>query len=125
MYFGIGRWYVQGPLLLPHGVLLKGAAMDKTAIYFAEANATTAPASLITTSVPAGTSVSPRFGLEDLAIYVLSYYRNLLDVRVDTLGVRVRRVRVRANAFHCQGRDSEGGPGVSWKFHGQFKPGLP
>ena len=32
---GIGRWYLDGPLLLPHNVRLKGAGMDRTAIYFA------------------------------------------------------------------------------------------
>ena len=32
---GIGRWYLDGPLLLPNNVRLKGAGMDRTAIYFA------------------------------------------------------------------------------------------
>ena len=32
---GIGRWYHDGPLLLPNNVRLKGAGMDRTAIYFA------------------------------------------------------------------------------------------
>ena len=52
---------------------------------------------------------APRFGVEDLPIYVLSYYNNVIDIRNDTFGVRVRRVRIRANAFHCQSRGSEGG----------------
>lgn len=123
--FGVGRWYVDGPLLLPDGVLLRGAGMDLTAIYFAENNKTTAPDSYIATAVPPAATASargPRFGVEDLCIYVLSYYKNVIDVRVDTVGVRVRRVRVRANAFHCQSRSSEGGPGggraVNWTFMG-------
>lgn len=135
--FGVGRWYVRGPLVLPQGVLLKGARMDLTAIYFSQdtcgaidaktglcsghaggggAN-NTAPPSLI-----AAAPNATRFGLEDLSVYVLSYYRNVVDIRADTVGVRLRRVRVRANAFHCQARSSEGGPGsgraVPWLFHG-------
>lgn len=134
VFFGPGRWYVDGPLLLPQGVLLKGARMDLTAIYFSESTSETnpgnhtAPASLITTDRPActknciGQPDAPRFGIEDMAIYVLSYYQNVIDIRVDTIGVRVRRVRIRANAFHCQARSSEGGPGggraVPWQFEG-------
>lgn len=160
---GSGR-YVDGPLLLPDGVLLKGAGMALTALYFAEDNKSTAPPSLIATAPPVNASsvlppsssltppptnttrptginagrndfhardavsnsgssdVGPRFGVEDLCIYVLSYYRNVIDVSVDTVGVRVRRVRIRANAFHCQSRSSEGGPGggraVNWTFMG-------
>jgi hypothetical protein len=87
VFFGPGRWYVDGPLLLPQGVLLKGARMDLTAIYFSESTSETmpgnhtAPASLITTNRPACSENcinqpdAPRFGVEDLAIYVLSYYK--------------------------------------------------
>ena len=134
VFFGPGRWYVDGPLLLPQGVLLKGARMDLTAIYFAESTSETrpgnhsAPASLIATDGRPCTEHcteqpdAPRFGVEDLAIYVLGYYKNVIDIRVDTVGVRIRRVRIRANAFHCQARGSEGGPGggrsVPWTFQG-------
>jgi hypothetical protein len=134
VFFGPGRWYVEGPLLLPQGVLLKGERIDLTSIYFSESTSETqpgnhtAPASLITTDRPACTENctnqpdAQRFGVEDMAIYVLSYYQNVIDIRVDTVGVRVRRVRIRANAFHCQARSSEGGPGggraVPWQFEG-------
>ena len=44
------------------------------------------------------------------------------DVSVHTARERIRRVRIRANAFHCQARGSEGGPGggrsVPWTFQG-------
>ena len=134
VFFGPGRWYVDGPLLLPHGVLLKGARMDLTAIYFSQATSltspgnATAPASLITTDRPVCTEHcadqpdAPRFGVEDLAIYVLSYYNNVIDIRNDKVGVRVRRVRIRANAFHCQSRGGEGGASdgrdLPWLFQG-------
>jgi hypothetical protein len=44
---GVGRWYLDGPLLLPHNVRLKGAGMDRTAIYFAFRNATNTPSTMI------------------------------------------------------------------------------
>ena len=44
---GTGRWYLEGPLLLPHNVILRGAGMDKTAIYFGFRNASTSPPTMI------------------------------------------------------------------------------
>ena len=117
VFFDIGRWYVSGPLLLPHNVLLKGSGMGLSAIYFAEDDQTSAPPAYF---APAGHNGSHmvRYGVEDLSVYVLSYYRNLFDIGVDTDGVTVQRVRVRANAFHCQ--DSMGQPlaarSVPWTF---------
>ena len=43
MFFGVGRWYVSGALLLPNNVLLKGAGMDLTMISFAEDDQHSAP----------------------------------------------------------------------------------
>ena len=42
-----GRWYLDTNLILPHNVVLKGAGMGQTGIYFAFANATSAPAVMI------------------------------------------------------------------------------
>eukprot|EP01050_Picozoa_sp_SAG11_P045006 SAG11_NODE_22194_length_410_cov_1.157556_1_plen_102_part_10 len=101
MFFDVGRWYVSGALLLPHNVLLKGTGMGLSAIYFAEDDQSSAPAAYF---APAdhNSRHTVRYGVEDISIYVLSYYRNLFDIGVDTDGVSVQRVRVRANAFHCQ-----------------------
>eukprot|EP00041_Stephanoeca_diplocostata_P029079 m.848888 g.848888 ORF g.848888 m.848888 type:complete len:528 (+) comp23490_c2_seq17:528-2111(+) len=114
VYFGIGRWYITGPLLLPDNVVLKGAGMDLTAIYFASTNETTAPSSHI---APAAHSTKKyvRYAVEDLAIYILSYYTNVFKISADTDGVKIRRVRVRANAFHC-GNENSRLP--TWTFHG-------
>ena len=109
----LGRFYVDSPLLLPHGVLLKGAGMDLTALYFSEdtsewaaqqddPHALIAPAKLSCAEHCVGLPDAPRFGLSDLAIYVLSYYQSVIDIRNDTVGVSIRRVRIHANAFHCQ-----------------------
>ena len=44
---GVGRWYLDGPLLLPDNVRLKGAGMDRTAIYFGFRNASNTPSTMI------------------------------------------------------------------------------
>ena len=95
--FGLGRFYVRAPLLLPNGVRLAGAGMGKTGLYFASINnSTDNPRSFITNSEPG------RFGLQDLDIYVLAFYVNIIHISSDTDGVQIKRVRLRANAFHCQ-----------------------
>ena len=44
---GVGRWYLDGPLLLPDNVRLKGAGMDRTAVYFGFRNASNTPSTMI------------------------------------------------------------------------------
>lgn len=44
---GVGRWYLDGPLLLPDNVRLKGGGMDRTAIYFGFRNASNTPSTMI------------------------------------------------------------------------------
>ena len=80
VFFGVGRWYISGALLLPHNVLLKGSGMGLTGIYFAEDNQSSAPAAYF---APADHNASHtvRYGVEDTSIYVLSYYRNIFDVK--------------------------------------------
>jgi hypothetical protein len=148
VWVGPGRWYIDGPVLLPDGVLLKGAGQDVTALYIAENNMSNAPPALIATAVTPqcrttgintrfgsecpmcsgdvqhgclNSTHGPRFGVEDLTIFVTSYYNAVVDIRRDTVGVRFRRVRVRANALVGQGRsDAHGvpegvnGSGVPW-----------
>ena len=76
--FGLGRYYVKAPLLLPHNVRLVGAGMGKTALYFATqdqgpgsdganaslpANYSNAPSNMIAAAGPG------RFGLEELDMW--------------------------------------------------------
>ena len=51
VFFGPGRWFVDSPVLLPHGVLLKGAGMGLTTIFLSEHNISTAPPAEIATAV--------------------------------------------------------------------------
>lgn len=75
-----------------------------------------------------------RYGVEDLALYVVSHFQSIIDISHFTDGVRVRRVRVRANMFfgadwwgsaaHPSGAD--GGRGVPWIFSGGGRnPAIP
>ena len=117
--FGIGRWYVSGALLLPDNVLLKGAGMDLTMISFAEDDQTSAPAAYFAPAQHTNTS-SVRYGVQDLAIDIRSFYKNVFEIGVDTDGVRVERVRIRANAFHCQdtiGHSESRGVAWTWIDH--------
>ena len=98
---GIGRWYLDGPLLLPDNVVLKGAGMDRTAIYFAFRSASNTPGTMIGAvhgSRP-GDMMYPRvrYGVEDLAVYVVSHFNSIIDISPFTDGVRVQRIRIRAN----------------------------
>ena len=80
--------------------------------YFSEATPATAPSSYISAG-PHNDTRYVRFGVEDLTIYVLSYYNNLVQFGADTDGCRFRRVRVRANAFHC-GNEANRKPAWEW-----------
>jgi hypothetical protein len=98
---GIGRWYLDGPLLLPDNVVLKGAGMDRTAIYVAFRSASNTPGTMIGAvhgSRP-GDMMYPRvrYGVEDLAVYVVSHFNSIIDISPFTDGVRVQRIRIRAN----------------------------
>ena len=64
MKFGIGRYYLQAPLALPHNVRLIGAGMGKTAIYFSANNQHDVPMHMIYNEGRG------RYGVEDLDIYI-------------------------------------------------------
>ena len=127
---GVGRWYLEGPLLLPDNVRLQGAGMDRTAIYFAFRNASNTPSTMIGAvhGTRPGDQIYPRarFGVEDLAIYIVSHFESVIDISPYTDGVRIQRIRLRANMFfgadwwgsasHPAGAD--GGRGVPWIFSG-------
>ena len=100
---GVGRWYLEGPLLLPDNVRLQGAGMDRTAIYFAFRNASNTPSTMIGAvhGTRPGDQIYPRarFGVEDLAIYIVSHFESVIDISPYTDGVRIQRIRLRANMF--------------------------
>jgi hypothetical protein len=95
--FGLGRYYVSGPLLLPDNVRLQGAGMGMTALYFQFSSLLDVPQSFV-----ANADDAKRYGVSDLDIYILSFYVNVFSVGVNTDGVEIHRVRVRANSMFCQ-----------------------
>ena len=92
IYFPRGRYEMTGQIRLPAHTVLKGEGMDLVNLYWPDM--TEPPASLIT---------GKTFAIEDLAIYCQGYYRNVIEDEGDSQGVRLRRVRVRADAFWALG----------------------
>ena len=87
---GTGRWYLDGPLLLPDNVILRGAGMDRTAIYFGFRSAATSPSTMI--GAENTTAAGMRFGVEDLALYVVSHFTSIIDITPNTDGEHARGV---------------------------------
>lgn len=132
----IGRTYVQAPLLLGNRAVLRGQSTSTSALYFAENNGTgwenqsytgcksewcgAPPALIANARNSAGLPVS--FALEDLTIYVLGYYNAVVNISTETDGVRLIRVRIRADAFI--NRDNTAARSVPWQstFGGVGRP---
>ena len=72
-------------------------------IYFSFRSASNTPSTMIGAvhgSRP-GDQIYPRarFGVEDLAIYIVSHFESVIDISPYTDGVRIQRIRLRANMF--------------------------
>jgi hypothetical protein len=96
VYFGVGRWYLQPPLLLPDGVVVRGDSMETTALYFAQQTMLSAPLAVIAAAAPSVLSASSNsntssFGIEDLTVYNLGYYKAIVNISTST---KVRRLEV-------------------------------
>ena len=109
-------------------MILRGAGMDRTAIYFGFRSATTM------VGAKNSSAAGVRFGVEDLALYVVSHFTSIIDITPNTDGVRIQRVRVRANMFFgsdWQGSLNrvpgvDGSRGVPWVFSGGGRnPAIP
>ena len=114
--FRAGAYHVDGPIVVPHGVTVAGAGSDLTAVYFSYDNVSTAPQVLLGPS-----AAHNSWGIEDLSVYVLGFFRTVVHVPADESGrsrFRMRRVTVRADAFHCQN-------GMMGKGGGRAPPWFP
>lgn len=113
-----GVFHVNGPLVVPDGITLQGAGAALTALHFSSDNVSTAPPALLRPE-----DATARWGIEDLTIYVLGYYHNVIHCPADlsrTARFRMRRVTVRADAFHCMNGGSRNPP---WTATGDGGPG--
>ena len=98
--FRAGVFHLDGPIVVPDGVTIAGAGSQLTALYFSYDNISTAPQVLLGPS-----AASNSWGIEDLSIYVLGFFRTVVHVPGDQSGrsrFRMNGVTVRADAFHCQ-----------------------
>jgi len=120
-FFPRGKFWIEGQLVVPPGVYLRGAGMAMTALYWQEYNNTPAACNsfvmsnygYITPGKPkakgssdgsvAESTLPTNWGLADMSIYVTAYYRVFLSMGYHmgntTNGFRMIRVRVRANAY--------------------------
>eukprot|EP01051_Picozoa_sp_SAG22_P003655 SAG22_NODE_181_length_16048_cov_157.464418_5_plen_569_part_00 len=114
-----GVYHVNGPIVVPDGVTLQGAGAALTALHFSSDNISTAPSALLRPEFP-----SARWGVEDLTVYVLGFYHNVIHCPADvsrTGRFRMSRVTIRASAFHCMNGRSRNPP---WRAAGDGGPGL-
>ena len=105
--FGSGRFQMTGPINLPHMTILKGAGIDRTSLWWDDRIDTSAD-HLIGTNLtyPEGT-----FAVEDLSISSKAVIASVI-VNARYMDVRVRRVRIRQDAFY---RVGEACPGASMR----------
>jgi hypothetical protein len=116
-FFPRGKFWIEGQLVVPPGVYLRGAGMAMTALYWQEYNNTPAacndfvmsnygyitPGKGKATSSSNGSVAESRtnWGIADMSIYVTAYYRVFLSAGYHmgntTDGFRMIRVRIRAN----------------------------
>eukprot|EP01052_Picozoa_sp_SAG31_P008707 SAG31_NODE_443_length_15645_cov_51.693169_6_plen_1007_part_00 len=127
VYFPRGQYYLMSTddgIQLGPGVTMQGEGMDLTAVYFKEQQPnneskgfTAAPGSYInygSSSSDIGSTGPNR--IEDIAFYITCYYNSLVNIPVQHDGFQMRRVRVRAVAFHA---------GDETKTPGRGPPGKP
>lgn len=87
LYFPRGRYAITGELKLPAGTVLRGEGMGLVSLFWPDME--TPPTDLIH---------GPKFGIEDLSIYVQNH-RNVVDDEDGSTGTFLHRVRIRANCF--------------------------
>jgi hypothetical protein len=87
VYFPRGRYQIKGDLKLPAGTVLRGEGMGLASLYWPDMD-----------QPPPDLIHGPKFGLEDLSIYVQNHH-NVVDDEDNSTGTFLHRVRIRANCF--------------------------
>ena len=90
IYFPRGQYAMKGQIVLPPRTILRGEGAGLTSVYWSTMEHP--PGSLIT-----GTS----FAVENIAIYVEGYHQNIIEDSPGSVGVKIRNVLLRANAFYA------------------------
>jgi len=87
VYFPRGRYQIKDELKLPPGTVLRGEGMGLVSLFWPDME-----------KPPVDLIHGPKFGIEDLAIYVQNH-RNVVDDEDGSTGTFLHRVRIRANCF--------------------------
>ena len=95
VYLPRGQYYVDGPVIVPPNTRLQGAGQDLVAMYFREQQPWDAP---MPGYIHENNSASA-WAVEDLSIYISSFYHSVVHVGPSTIDFRLQRVRVRAAAY--------------------------
>jgi len=95
VHFPRGQYFVTKPLIVAPGTVLRGEAVDLVAIYFAEANATTAPDAYVTSSTPGA------WGVEKLTFFVTAYAKSIVRFQPGTQNAFMRGCRIRFDSYFC------------------------
>ena len=95
VFFPRGMYFIDVPLLVSPGTVIRGEAAHLTSIYFKEANASTAPPAYVS-STSAGS-----WGIEDVTLYVTAYANNVIQFQPGTNSAFMRRVTIRYNSYFC------------------------
>ena len=95
VYLPRGQYYIDGPIIVPPNTRLRGAGQDLVAIYFREQQPSEAP---MPGYIHANNSAAA-WAVEDLAVYVSSFYHSVVYVGPSAVDFSLQRVRVRAAAY--------------------------
>jgi hypothetical protein len=111
VYFPRGQYFVREALVVAPGTVLRGEAAELVAIYFAEANATTAPDAYVTSSV------AGPWGVEHLTFFVTAFAHSIVRFQPGTDNAFMRHCRIRFDSYFClepQQGSSSRGRNASW-----------
>ena len=109
VYFPSGQYFVQGPIIVAPGTVLRGESRELVSLYFFDETDKTAPDSFVTSST------GGPWGMEGLTVYVTSYANNIVRFQPGTDGGFLRRCRIRFTSCFANGDRYHIGGFVPWK----------
>ena len=100
-----GQYYIDGPIVVPDGVRLRGEEASLVSVYFREDNMDTAPQPGYVYSD------GNRWAVEDLTLYISHFYHSVIFVGPECTSFELLGVRVRAVAYAMLGDPCKGANG--------------